>query len=350
MCMKNNPYVSIVVCIYNGEKTLQSAIDSLLEQDYPKDKYEIVLVNDGSSDRSAKICREFLKKYEGTYPKITYVFQENGGLSIARNAGISLAKGDIIAFIDQDAVADVHWIEEMTKPFYNDNADFVGGKIELLNTGSKVAQLIQLARFKQLFGPKVFLNEIIGCNMAYRREIFECFGGFYENFTSRGDESSLLERIKGTFQYRPVANAIVYHEQPESIIVFIKNEWKSSTLSGLTGKVSNKISLRVIAARIEHGFISILPLALFGSFLYKPIWILTLLALVAFCRRLFIRTANRKTFVDLISYYGRVKGFAIHIMFVYLMSSIAFSGNIAGFFKYRKAFLGHPIAGDMDKS
>ena len=87
---------SIIVPIYNVEKYLVACLDSILRQTF-KD-YELILINDGSTDESLKICRTYLNKDK----RIKLIDKSNGGLSSARNAGISKAEGDFILFIDSD--------------------------------------------------------------------------------------------------------------------------------------------------------------------------------------------------------------------------------------------------------
>ena len=91
-----NPMVSIVIPIYNVEIYLKKCIDSILNQSF--DDFEIILVNDGSKDSSLDICNEYLKKDT----RINLVNKTNGGLSSARNAGLNVAKGKYISFIDPD--------------------------------------------------------------------------------------------------------------------------------------------------------------------------------------------------------------------------------------------------------
>lgn len=87
---------SIIIPVYNAEKTIARCLESLLQQGY--DNAEIVIVNDGSKDNSGQICR----KYEEEYSNIRYYEKENGGVSSARNMGIERAKGDYICFVDSD--------------------------------------------------------------------------------------------------------------------------------------------------------------------------------------------------------------------------------------------------------
>lgn len=91
-------FLSFIVPVYNAEKYICECLNSLLEQDISKEAYEIICVNDGSVDTSLEI----LKAYEASYPNIVVINKENGGVTTARNAGLSAAKGDYIWFVDSD--------------------------------------------------------------------------------------------------------------------------------------------------------------------------------------------------------------------------------------------------------
>jgi glycosyltransferase involved in cell wall biosynthesis len=88
------PLVSVIVAVHNGERFLRTALESLERQDYQP--FEVIFVDDGSEDGSASIAREF--------PGIRYVYQENQGLAAARNAGLKLARGEFLAYLDDDDV------------------------------------------------------------------------------------------------------------------------------------------------------------------------------------------------------------------------------------------------------
>ncbi len=90
------PLVSIIVPVYNAEKYLDACVNSVLSQTYSQ--FEIVLVNDGSNDNSAQICKAFARNH----PNIVLINQENQGVSAARNAGMKQAKGQYITFLDAD--------------------------------------------------------------------------------------------------------------------------------------------------------------------------------------------------------------------------------------------------------
>lgn len=114
------PKVSIIVPIYNVEKYLERCIESLIEQTL--EDIQIILVNDGSTDNSGKIAKEYAIKHQD---KIIYLEKENGGLSDARNYGIPYATGEYIAFLDSDDYIDKEAYKEMYNKAEQENADYV---------------------------------------------------------------------------------------------------------------------------------------------------------------------------------------------------------------------------------
>ncbi|MCL2356387.1 MAG: glycosyltransferase [Defluviitaleaceae bacterium] len=124
--------VSVIVPVYKAEKYLAQCVNSLLAQTYPN--IEIILVNDGSPDKSGEIC----EKYQQEHPsKIKYFFQENKGASVARNIGIEAASGDRIMFADSDDWINPQMIEAMMK--LSDSADIVAcGYVNEYSSGLKV--------------------------------------------------------------------------------------------------------------------------------------------------------------------------------------------------------------------
>lgn len=89
----NLPLVSVIIPVYNRERYLAEAIDSVFAQTYPA--IELIVVDDGSTDRSAEVAQQYL-------PRLSYHYQSNGGIGSARNAGIALATGEFLAFLDSD--------------------------------------------------------------------------------------------------------------------------------------------------------------------------------------------------------------------------------------------------------
>ena len=110
---------SIIVPIYNVEALLPRCIDSLIGQQYQN--IEIILVNDGSTDSSEAICREYLNRDS----RIKLINKENGGLSSARNTGLKLCKGEYIFFVDSDDYVTSDFCSVGVDGFLNHNADVV---------------------------------------------------------------------------------------------------------------------------------------------------------------------------------------------------------------------------------
>jgi len=102
----------VVVCSYNGGRTLPQCLSSLLALDYPN--YEIVVVDDGSTDNTRSILADF--------PDIRAIHQTNRGLSAARNVGYRAASGSIIAYTDSDCFVDEHWVTHLVYQFQRTDA------------------------------------------------------------------------------------------------------------------------------------------------------------------------------------------------------------------------------------
>ena len=111
--------VSVIVPVYNVEKYIKKCLESLVNQTLRD--IEIIVVNDGSQDKSKEIIAEYVRKY----PNIVYVEKENGGLSDARNYGMKYAKGDYIAFVDSDDYVDTTMYEKMYNKAVEEKADYV---------------------------------------------------------------------------------------------------------------------------------------------------------------------------------------------------------------------------------
>lgn len=112
-----NPLVSIIVPIYNADKYLTRCLNSIVNQSYTN--LEILLINDGSTDTSLNICDKFAKKDT----RIKLIDKKNEGVSIARNTGVQKSSGDYIAFLDADDWIVSNYIEQLMKPFENENID-----------------------------------------------------------------------------------------------------------------------------------------------------------------------------------------------------------------------------------
>ena len=114
-----NETISIIIPVYNVEKYLNKCLNSVIEQTYKN--IEVILIDDGSTDNSGKICDEYAKNDI----RIKIIHQQNGGVSTARNNGLEHATGKYITFVDSDDYIEKEMIETMAKKIMKKNADIV---------------------------------------------------------------------------------------------------------------------------------------------------------------------------------------------------------------------------------
>ncbi len=165
--------ISVIVPIYNVEKYLRKCVDSLINQTYKN--LEIILVDDGSPDNCPKICDEYAKQDS----RIKVMHKENGGLSDARNAGMKVARGEYISFIDSDDWIKSEMIEDMYNRMIEDNSDLVSSGVLwvdedgveirnatvsencVLNTEQAIKELINDGKLKQHVWNKLYKTDLI---------------------------------------------------------------------------------------------------------------------------------------------------------------------------------------------
>lgn len=124
--IKEDAKVTIIVPVYNVEKYLEKCLESLINQTYKN--LEIIVVDDGSSDNSGKICDEFAKRDN----RIIVIHQKNGGISIARNVGLDKMCGSYVTFVDADDYLDLNAIENFLAISINEAADIVCGETVII--------------------------------------------------------------------------------------------------------------------------------------------------------------------------------------------------------------------------
>jgi len=189
-----SPKISAIISTYNRAQQLRLAIQSLIDQTLPVEDYEIIVVNNASTDNTAKLVEiEFAH-----VPNLVYLHEPKQGLSHTRNAGWKKAKSDYIAFLDDDAVAAPLWLENILKGFFinGDNVVCVGGKVEpfwslprpkwLKPDIEYFLGLIDLGDEKKLINKTG--HYIAGVNSAYQKKFLEKISGFpiFLGRTSKG--------------------------------------------------------------------------------------------------------------------------------------------------------------------
>ncbi|WP_017306420.1 glycosyltransferase family 2 protein [Spirulina subsalsa] len=175
--------ISAIICTHNRDQYLGAAIDSLLAQDTPS--YEVIVIDNASSDRTKEVTEARLP-----HPQLQYIYEPQVGLSVARNTGARVAQGEILAYLDDDAVATPGWLSSLLEAFQaNEKLAIAGGKVTLLwppGVTSPPPWLSDgLAGNLGAYdlGPEItpITNPIYtprGLNYAIRRSFLEQIGGF----------------------------------------------------------------------------------------------------------------------------------------------------------------------------
>ena len=214
---------SVVIPVYNGEKTLKTCLTALENQTVSRNEYEIIVVDDGSTDSSGDLAKAGADHY---------FYQKNQGPAVARNLGAQKACGDIIIFTDSDCEPTENWIEEMIRPF-NENPAIVGLKGAYLTKQKKI-----MARFVQIeyetryeFMKKYqYIDFIDTYAAAYKKNIFLQFNGFDSEFPIAMTEDTELSYRIAAAGHKMVFNprAIVYHNHPTSFIYYLKRKYRAA--------------------------------------------------------------------------------------------------------------------------
>lgn len=199
--------VSVIVPVYNVEGYIEKCLDSLVNQTL--EEIEIIVVNDGSTDRSSIIIEKFLKSYP---QKIVYLEKENGGLSDARNYGISHAKGEYIAFLDSDDYVKIDMYEKMYEKAKQENSDMVQCNFYWEYPNKRKLGKMEICHNKKEMLEK---GRVEAWNKLIKKEILEKTNiefpkGYY------------YEDVEFTYKLIPFLNQVSYLEEP--YVYYIQRE------------------------------------------------------------------------------------------------------------------------------
>jgi glycosyltransferase involved in cell wall biosynthesis len=241
--MTKLPFVSVVVCTYNRSLQLEECINTLRKLNYPKSRYEIIIVDDGSKEQ-----KDWIKS-----PDVKLVLHpQNLGIPKARNTGYKSSRGEIVAFIDDDCLADRQWLKELIKPYTNPNVIGVGGIVKPVSQKNLTEKFIHamnygnpapiefghsknpIRRFfvylKDMQKPIITNNKVIPvqsiylANASFRKRALIAVGGFDELLKS-SEDTDLSTRLRQKFSSQQIVFnniAIVLHRHHTSFMNMLK--------------------------------------------------------------------------------------------------------------------------------
>ncbi len=226
------PFVSVVVGIRNEEKYIVECIESLLSQEYPKELYEIIIVDGMSTDNTQSIVKK--------YP-VKLILNERKNVAAARNLGVKAAKGDFVSFTDGDCKADKLWLKTLIKEITKAPEDVacVGGPNLIFDTDPTFAKVVGYAQETFLgsggsaqannSSKKKFVPSLPNCNALYRKSIIKEVRCFDECFVI-GQDGDLNHRIgKKGYRFLYVPEAIVLHHRRGNVKSFSIRMFKYGT-------------------------------------------------------------------------------------------------------------------------
>lgn len=292
--------ISVVVCTYNRSNLLRRAVQSLIEQTLARSLYEIVVVDNCSSDDTKEVITSLQQQHSGV--NIELIKEANQGHNYVRNAGVREAKGKFIAFLDDDAYADKNWLTMILDCFGRIKPEpvVVGGVVKPFYLSPKLSWFKDKYEIRSWGEKERFLKEgesFSGSNMIFQKEIilkydgFESYAGMRGNYMHLGDETGLFEKLwkgygnKNFMFYSP--KIIVYH----AVFAYkmsVSYQLKRSFVAGQSHAIrqcKNKILRKIAFSLFASGYIFIYFLAgiarIYKYHLYKH-WVVEELSKVLF--------------------------------------------------------------------
>ena len=215
------PEVSVVVCTYNRYEVLRKAIDSLTKQTLSPEKFEILII-DNTPNAEDEVGGDLAKELE-VIGNLKYVFENTPGLSNARNVGYKLAKSQYISYLDDDAIAEPQWLEEVLNAFNSfEDVGVVGGRIapiweipRPLWLGDELAGNVSVVDWGGELRVAKEDEWFAGANISFSKKVLEDAGGFSTNLGRKGggqvllsnEESEVLNFVKKS-KYKEVYNPL----------------------------------------------------------------------------------------------------------------------------------------------
>jgi glycosyltransferase involved in cell wall biosynthesis len=225
--MANPMTVSVILCTYNRSESLAKALASIARSTVPQSiQWEVLVVDNNSRDATRSVAEEFCRREPAVF---RYLFEPRQGKSFALNAGIQAARGEILAFTDDDVTVEPTWLRNLTSSLTEGDWAGAGGRTLPEKTFSAPRWMASedryalgpLAMFDLGCEPLELIEPLFGNNMAYRREMFEKYGGFRTELGPcpgseiRSEDTEFGQRLLSAgerLRYEP--SAVAYHAVP----------------------------------------------------------------------------------------------------------------------------------------
>lgn len=214
--------ITVAICTYNRADLLEETLGRVLQQQVPASlEWEILVVDNASTDHTRRVVERLAAESEG---RVRYIHEQRQGISWARNSAVDSARGEVIAFTDDDVIPEPDWLANVVGTFRAHDCAGVGGRVlerwefEPPDWWSATQDALNSAivGFHPGGDPRPLEIPPFGANMAFRREMFEEYGGFRTDLGRSGDE--LISGEDTEFGRRLLDAGEVIRYAPEAIV------------------------------------------------------------------------------------------------------------------------------------
>lgn len=221
-----NNFYSIIVPSYNRQDEIQELIHSFIQLDFPNERFELIIVDDSSTDGTDQLVTRF---QTDSKINLRYLSQRHEGPGAARNLGMEKARGDFFIFVDSDCTVDKNWLRAIDHELQDSNADAFGGPDSYREDFPPLLKAINysMTSFLTTGGIRGHKRKKLGkfyprsFNMGLRREVYQKIGGF--GSLRHGQDIEFSNRIINSgAKIAHIENAIVFHKRRTSIAKFFK--------------------------------------------------------------------------------------------------------------------------------
>lgn len=257
------PSVTVIIPVRNRPREIAACLESLERVLYPHDKLDIVVVDDASTDETPSVV--------GRFPVRLVALEKHRQASSCRNIGAAAAKGEILAFLDSDCMADPLWLKELVPAFEHPDVSVVGGLVDTamgtkgLDRYEQVRSSLKVASwFKRSSSTESFFY-VPSCNLLVRRETFSRLGGFREDLLV-GEDVDLCWRAEDAghlVDYRPQGR--VFHKHRNSMKGFCSRRFEYGTSEPLLQRLHRTRTKRLVLLPSSSVFWALLLLAVAGE-------------------------------------------------------------------------------------
>lgn len=328
--MINKEFVSIIIVMRNEEKYIEKCLLSILNQDYPKDNYEIIIVDGMSDDKSVQIINKYKKSNN-----FRLFFNEKKTLASGWNIGIKNSKGSIVIRPDAHSTIESNFIKENIKTLQdNPDAICVGGRINSISKNGKISTIISavlsspfgVGNSQFRIGNKSGYVDTVAYG-AYKKEIFEQVG-FFNEYLERNQDLEMHSRIKrngGKFYFNPKIKSNYYTRS--TVKGFVKQAYKNGKWNIITLAWERKaLSIRhLIPLIFVLSLIINISLSMFSTFFL----------LVLICEAIMYLIGSICATINIFNKIRKKEAFISVVLFFLLHTSYGI-GSIIGFIKLPK--------------